>query len=357
MLRRARPPARDAAPDGGPPAGTRRHRPGPGGPQLRRGGGAHDLERPPHGLNGGRPDHPPGRPHGAAHQPWHDAPDRRHPAPGGGVRRGEAARRDAGQGAPGPGGGLRADQRGTPPLAALRSNRAGAHPVRRPGRGGRAAARGARPRGAGAGQVVAIVGEPGVGKSRLVWEVTHSHRTRGWQILQAGSVSYGKATPYLPVVSLLRGYFQIGDRDEPRAIREKSHGQTPHARPRPRAGAAGVPHAARRAGGGPPLGGPGPTPAAAAHDRRAQAAPSAGEPGPAALGRVRGSPLDRAETQGALDRLVESVPTARILLLVNYRPEYRHDWGGKTYYRQLRLDPLAPENATALLETLLGDDA
>ena len=64
-----------------------------------------------------------------------------------------------------------------------------------------------------------------------------------------------------------------------------------------------------------------------------------------------------AETQAVLDRLVESLPTARLLLLVNYRPEYRHDWGGRTYYRQLRLDPLAPENATALLDTLLGGDA
>ena len=58
-----------------------------------------------------------------------------------------------------------------------------------------------------------------------------------------------------------------------------------------------------------------------------------------------------------LDRLVESLPTARLLLLVNYRPEYQHAWGGKTYYLQLRLDPLAPENATALLEVLLGADA
>jgi hypothetical protein len=77
----------------------------------------------------------------------------------------------------------------------------------------------------GHGQVVAIVGEPGVGKSRLVWEVTHSHRTHGWLILEAASVSYGKATPYLPVVSLLHGYFQVGDRDEPRTIREKVTGK------------------------------------------------------------------------------------------------------------------------------------
>jgi predicted ATP-dependent serine protease len=46
----------------------------------------------------------------------------------------------------------------------------------------------------GHGQVVAIVGEPGVGKSRLVWEVTHSPRVHGWLVLQAGSVSYGQAT-------------------------------------------------------------------------------------------------------------------------------------------------------------------
>jgi class 3 adenylate cyclase len=77
----------------------------------------------------------------------------------------------------------------------------------------------------GHGQVIAIVGEPGVGKSRLVWEVTHSHRTHGWLILQAGSVSYGKATPYLPVIDLLKGYLQIADRDEPRAIREKAMGK------------------------------------------------------------------------------------------------------------------------------------
>ena len=73
----------------------------------------------------------------------------------------------------------------------------------------------------GHGQVVAVVGEPGVGKSRLVWEVTHSHRIHGWLILQAGSVSYGRATPYLPVIDLLKRYFQIEDRNGHRTIREK----------------------------------------------------------------------------------------------------------------------------------------
>ena len=63
-----------------------------------------------------------------------------------------------------------------------------------------------------------------------------------------------------------------------------------------------------------------------------------------------------SETQALLDSLVESLPTARLLLLVNYRPEYQHGWGGKTYYTQLRLDPLPPVSAEELLQALLGND-
>ena len=63
-----------------------------------------------------------------------------------------------------------------------------------------------------------------------------------------------------------------------------------------------------------------------------------------------------SETQAFLDSLIESVPTARFLLLVNYRPEYRHGWGSKTYYSQIRIDPLPPESAMEVLGALLGDD-
>jgi tetratricopeptide (TPR) repeat protein len=63
------------------------------------------------------------------------------------------------------------------------------------------------------------------------------------------------------------------------------------------------------------------------------------------------------ETQALLDGLVEGLPTARLLLLVNYRPEYRHAWGSKTYYTQLRLDALPPESASELLLALMGTDA
>src|ERR1700752_3950851 len=64
-----------------------------------------------------------------------------------------------------------------------------------------------------------------------------------------------------------------------------------------------------------------------------------------------------SEMHALLDSLVESLPTAQVLLPVNYRPEYQHGWGSKTYYSQLRIDPLAPENAKELLQAMLGDDA
>ena len=62
------------------------------------------------------------------------------------------------------------------------------------------------------------------------------------------------------------------------------------------------------------------------------------------------------ETQGFLDTLSESVASAKLLLLVNYRPEYRHEWGQKTYYTQLRLAPLGKAEAEELLAFLLGND-
>src|SRR3989441_7158614 len=77
----------------------------------------------------------------------------------------------------------------------------------------------------GRGQLVALVGEPGVGKSRLVYEFTHSHRIQDWLILEVSSASYGKATSYLPVIDLLKAYFRVHDRETHREIREKVTGK------------------------------------------------------------------------------------------------------------------------------------
>ncbi|HWC04163.1 MAG TPA: AAA family ATPase, partial [Methylomirabilota bacterium] len=209
---------------------------------------------------------------------------------------------------------------------------------------------------AGHGQAVAIVGEAGVGKSRLVWEITHSHRVHGWLVLQAGSVSYGKATPYLPVIDLLKAYCRIQERDDPRAIRERVAGKL-----------LTLDRALE-----PLL-----TPLLALLDVPVEdAAWDALEP-PQRRQRTlevvkrlllrenQVQPLlvvfedlhwIDSETQALLDGLVESLPTARLLLLVNYRPEYQHAWSGKTYYLQLRIDPLPAESAEALLRALVGED-
>src|SRR3989442_12142990 len=79
--------------------------------------------------------------------------------------------------------------------------------------------------GEGRGQLVALVGEAGVGKSRLIYEFVHSPRLQGWSILEPAPGSYGQATSYFPVIDLLKGYFKIQSRDEPRAIREKVTGK------------------------------------------------------------------------------------------------------------------------------------
>ncbi|MFQ5830932.1 MAG: tetratricopeptide repeat protein, partial [Candidatus Methylomirabilia bacterium] len=208
----------------------------------------------------------------------------------------------------------------------------------------------------GQGQVVAVVGEAGVGKSRLYWEFVHSHRTQGWLLVESSSVSYGKATAYLPIIDLLRAYFQIEAHDEPRKIREKAMGKLLSL---DRALEPFLPAFLwlldvpvedsqwRRLD--PP-------------QRRQRALDGVKR---LLLREAQVQPLlvmfedlhwIDAETQALLDSLVESLPTARLLLLANYRPEYQHAWGSKTYYRQLRIDPLPPESAEALLSALLGTD-
>ncbi len=209
---------------------------------------------------------------------------------------------------------------------------------------------------AGRGQIVALVGEPGVGKSRLFWEFIHSHRTHGWLVLEGGTASYSKSSVYLPVIDLLKSYFQIDARDEPRAIREKVTGKVFSL---DRALEPGLPAFLTLLD-------------VPVDDSKWEALdpPTRRQRTLDALKRllIRESqvqPLSLAledlhwvdsETQGLLDSLVESMPTASMLLMVNYRPEYQHGWGGKSYYTQLRIDPLPPSSCEELLEGLLGAD-
>src|SRR2546421_4143048 len=211
--------------------------------------------------------------------------------------------------------------------------------------------------GAGHGQVVAVVGEAGVGKSRLVYEFVHAHQTQGWRVLESASVSYGKATPYFPVLDLLRRYAHIEEHDDPRTIRAKLTGQVlaldealQDTLPALLSLLDALPDDSPFRQLDPP-------------QRRHRTLTALKH---VLLRESQVQPLllvcedvhwIDTETQALLDSLVESLPTARLLLLVNYRPEYQHTWGSKTYYTQLRLDPLLPENAMELLRDLLGEDA
>jgi DNA-binding NtrC family response regulator/tetratricopeptide (TPR) repeat protein len=209
----------------------------------------------------------------------------------------------------------------------------------------------------GRGQVVGVVGEPGVGKSRLCWEFLRAHQARDRLILEAGADSYSQATPYLPVIDLLKAFFQLDAGADRQAVRALVGSQL----------------LALDEGLQPLL------PAllvlldGAGEDPQWQAL----EP-PQRRRRLleavkylllresQSRPLVvvvenlhwvDGETQACLDYLVDGLAAARVLLLVSFRPEYEHPWGGKTYYTQLRLDPLPPGSAAALLEALLGDGA
>ena len=206
----------------------------------------------------------------------------------------------------------------------------------------------------GRGQIVAVMGEPGVGKSRLFHEFKLTSG-RGCLLLETFSISHGKAYAYLPLIELLKNYCQIAPQDDERKRREKITGKVLTL---DRSLEDTLPYLFAL------LGIDEPTSSLAQMDpqirkRRTFAAikrllvrESLNQPLALIFEDLHW--LDN-ETQAFLDLLSESVATARILLLVNYRPEYRHEWGNKTYYTQLRLDPLGKEDAQELLTALLGE--
>jgi class 3 adenylate cyclase len=207
----------------------------------------------------------------------------------------------------------------------------------------------------GHGQVVALVGEAGVGKSRLEHEVIHAHHTQGWQVLETASVSYGMATPYFPVADLLKRYCHVDDGDDVRTIRVKVTGQVltldetlQDTLPALLALLDAVQD------DGPFLHLDPPQRRQRTLDGLRRVLLRASQAQPLLLVCEDLHWLD-TETQAVLDRVGESLPTMPLLLLVTYRPDYHHGWGSKGSYRQLRLEPLPSASAEALLHALLGD--
>jgi tetratricopeptide (TPR) repeat protein len=206
----------------------------------------------------------------------------------------------------------------------------------------------------GHGQIVAAVAEPGVGKSRLFFEFKAISQS-GWLVLEAFSVSHGKATAYLPLIDLVHSYFKISDEDDPRARRAKVTGNVLTL---DRALEATLPYLFALLGiveGIDPLAGMDDQ----TRRRRTQEAVKR-----VLLRESLNQPLMLIfedlhwiddETQGFLNLLAEGVANTSLLLLVNYRPEYTHQWNSKTYYTQLPLDPLGTESAAEMLTARVGD--
>jgi predicted ATPase/class 3 adenylate cyclase len=207
----------------------------------------------------------------------------------------------------------------------------------------------------GHGQVVSIVAEAGTGKSRLIHEFAEALPSE-CKILKAYSVPHGGASAWLPVLELLRSYFGIGDADEKPARREKVEAKL--------AALDSVlndtlPYLCTLMG-------------------LAEDANPLVQMNPQLRRRRTSDALKRivireslkqplvlifedlhwidSETQAMLDSFIDAIASTRVLLLVDYRPEYRHNWTGKSYYTQFSLAPLGAEGATEMLDALLGSE-
>ena len=207
---------------------------------------------------------------------------------------------------------------------------------------------------AGRGQLVAAMAEAGTGKSRLFYEFKVKNQS-GWMVLETFSVSHGKASAFLPVLDLLHGYFKIIGDDDARARREKIGGKVLML---DRAQEDTLPYLFALLGiveGDDPL---------AQMDAQVRKRRTLDAIKRILVRESLNQPLmvifedlhwiDQ-ETQALLNLLADAIANAKILLLVNYRPEYSHQWNSKTFYTQLRLDPLGKESADEMLSALLGD--
>ncbi|MBV8408733.1 MAG: AAA family ATPase [Alphaproteobacteria bacterium] len=209
---------------------------------------------------------------------------------------------------------------------------------------------------AGVGQIVAVVGEPGVGKSRLYHEFLESGPMAGWLRLQGNSVSHGKATPYLPMADLLRSYFDIGPGDTPQRMRERVLGRVMSLDERlrgivdPLYALLDLPTADNAW----QLADPGRRRALIIDALTSLFVREARER-PVVVVAEDLHWMD-SESLSVLDALVDKLQGQRLLMMVNFRPEFAERWTNRSFYTRIRLLPLPPVGAAALLDDLLGID-
>ena len=209
----------------------------------------------------------------------------------------------------------------------------------------------------GRGQVVAIIGEAGVGKSRLVYEFLHSQPTADWLVLESSSASYGRATPYLPVIELLRRYFKITDPDNTELIHQKISDRILILDPALQDSLPplldlfdSLDHEHQFRSVDPIL-----------HRQQTYQAVTR-----LLLSETRVQPVvavvedlhwNDALSLGLLKQLVAGAQNSRLLLIVTHRSDYREEWRNQPNYHQLRLDPLTTDSLDELFQALLGSDS
>jgi class 3 adenylate cyclase/tetratricopeptide (TPR) repeat protein len=205
------------------------------------------------------------------------------------------------------------------------------------------------------GRVMTLVGEPGVGKSRLAWEFAQACRGEGWLVLSGSGFSHARGVPYGPIVGCLREYFQLADDAEAATVREVVSTKLRMLDPKLEED---LPALLALLDVLPPD----------APFRQAEHRIRRGRTLEAVRRLLLRASQDRTvllvledahwfdpESQGVLDLLVEGLSAGPLHLLLTYRPEYRHSWGGRSSYTQVRIDPLPPASAEELLRRLLGE--
>jgi len=209
---------------------------------------------------------------------------------------------------------------------------------------------------AGHGQIAAISAEAGVGKTRLIHEFLRSAKTQTGRVLEGRAHSYERAASYRPIIELLRSYFELDALDPSSRVAEKVAVALRELEP---GLANAVAPILSMLDALPP---DDPFRQLDARERRDRVIDALthmflkeAERQPLVLVLENLQWID-PETQAFLDHLLERIPTARLLLLVDYRPGFQPDWVGRPGFHQLEIDALSPAATDELLREILGDD-
>lgn len=208
----------------------------------------------------------------------------------------------------------------------------------------------------GRGQIAAVTADPGLGKSRLVYEFVTSSVTPEWRVLESSSLSYDKSAAWVPVIELLKTYFGLDDHDTPQEIEAKVTRKLVDLDPEGGALDAAILALLD-----------------ALPENHRWYALDPGERRRRLLGAVTQLIVKESErqqlvlifenlqwvdpeTQQFLDTLLDRVPAQRLLLLIDYRPEFAHDWRKRPRFNEIPVPPLPREAADELLRALVGPD-